>query len=269
MATAAALQTESQTRIEPACENSSHDTELNRTKGFLGGTLAEITAAVPAEHLPMLSDIQAMTDGALVVASEHAMQDIGDNLLVLDELRQRFRRGVRFKGYLSWSDFVGRNSRYSLRTIQMKLTAVNGKDESKVNHVTGNMYTRTERRDRLDIWEDTHPLKYNSYAEHVNWWKSFLKDYLKDSPMPKIVRNGAESGAFTDARGSIESGGLGIRTIDGLWYLPSQVPINPEVRKPVQSVTAGAPPYGWEDRALSRTPHWQVKNGLGVLLSSG
>jgi hypothetical protein len=124
------------------CEESSHQ-ELNRTKGFLGATLGEVTDAVPPEHQPSLAEIKAMTNDALVLAGERAMQDIGDNLLVLDELRQRFRRGINFKGYAGWQDFVAKNSRYSIKTIQNRLAAKNGKDESKVNRAPGNMYTRS------------------------------------------------------------------------------------------------------------------------------
>jgi hypothetical protein len=123
----------------PPCEKSSHLDALNRTKGFLGTTLGEISADADR---PVLAEIQAMSDATLVIAGELAMQDIGDNLLILDELRQRFRKGIHFKGYDGWSDFITKNSRYSLRTIQTKLAAVNGKDESKVNHIPGNKWTR-------------------------------------------------------------------------------------------------------------------------------
>ncbi len=80
---------------------------------------------------------------------------------------------------------------------------------------------------RLAEWGDDYPLKTPyTYDEHREWYKTFLKDYLKDGPMPKIapVGNSAEAGAFTDARVPIVSGGLGVRTINGHWHLPHQVP---------------------------------------------
>lgn len=85
-----------------------------------------------------------------------------------------------------------------------------------------------EGQRRLAEWRTIYPLKtpYYTYDEHREWYKTFLKDYLKDGPMPKIapVGNSAEAGAFTDARVPIVSGGLGIRTINGRWHLPHQVP---------------------------------------------
>jgi len=123
------------------CDNLSHQDEFNRTKGFLGETLAEITEAASPDH-PTLAEIRAMTNDVLLLAGQQAMQDIGDNLLVLDELRQRFRRGDHFKGYTGWKDFVTQHSRYSIKTIQRRLQEVHGKDESKVNHAPGNQYTR-------------------------------------------------------------------------------------------------------------------------------
>jgi len=137
----AATQTDQTDQTDARCEESSHP-ELNRTKAFLGGTRSEVTNAVPVEGGRTLADIRALTDADLIIAGEIAMQDIGDNLLVLDELRQRFRSGKTFTGYSGWQDFVARNSRYSMRVIQNKLAEFKGKDKSKVNAVTGNMHTR-------------------------------------------------------------------------------------------------------------------------------
>jgi hypothetical protein len=66
---------------------------------------------------------------------EKALKDIADDIIVLAEIRQRFylAKGKPLMDYLNWREFVERNSRYSLRTIQNRLAEVNGKDESKVN----------------------------------------------------------------------------------------------------------------------------------------
>jgi hypothetical protein len=79
----------------------------------------------------------------------------------------------------------------------------------------------------LAEWRKTHPLKTGyTYDEHQKWYETCLKDYLQDGPKPKIVpvNDEAEAGAFTDARGPVASGGLGVRTINGRWHLPHQVP---------------------------------------------
>ncbi|MGA8213088.1 MAG: hypothetical protein WB799_05815 [Candidatus Sulfotelmatobacter sp.] len=160
--------------IETACDKLSHpefeaQAELNRTKGFLGGTLGEITAAAPPSTLS-LAEIQAMTDEVLVLAGEQAMADIGDNLLVLDELRQRFRKGIHFKGYEGWSNFVSRNSRYSLKTIQRRLQEVNGKDESKVNINPGNQYTRpTPVSPEPGVPCNIHGVPFKSTPHDIYW----------------------------------------------------------------------------------------------------
>lgn len=61
-----------------------------------------------------------------------ALHDIGDNIAVLAEVRARFRKGT-ILGYTSFSEFVEKNSTYSIRTIQRRLSDVFGIDESKIN----------------------------------------------------------------------------------------------------------------------------------------
>jgi hypothetical protein len=153
------------------CEESSHQ-ELNRTKGFLGTTLGEVTDVATAGAPALLTAIRALGNDELLRQGELAMQDIGDNLLVLDELRQRFRQGKRFKGYEGWLDFVARNSRYSPRVIQTKLAEVNGKDETKVNKNTGNMYTRATEVNTYAVenYGDINPktgIPYNKFPQHT------------------------------------------------------------------------------------------------------
>ena len=111
---------------------------LNRTKGFLG-TAEEMTILAPRDTVAW---VRSLSDAELIPLGEKALKDIADDILVLDEIRQRFRKGLPILGYNGWKDFVQENSRYSIRTIQRHLAAKNGKDESKTNIVTGNMHTR-------------------------------------------------------------------------------------------------------------------------------
>jgi hypothetical protein len=118
--------------------------ETNRLKGFLG-TTAEMTAVADIVAPRSVAWVKSLSDTELLPLGEKALHDIADDILVLDEIRSRFRaaKGAPILGYQNWREFVERNSRYSLRTVQNRLAEKNGKDESKVNHSTGNMYTRT------------------------------------------------------------------------------------------------------------------------------
>jgi hypothetical protein len=83
----------------------------------------------------VVARIHALSDAELFPLGEKALQDIADDIIVLAEIRQRFyeARGVPLRGYKNWREFVEKNSRYSLRTVQRRLTAVKGKDETKIN----------------------------------------------------------------------------------------------------------------------------------------
>jgi hypothetical protein len=115
---------------------------LNRTKGFLG-TAEEMTVLAPQNIVAWL---KSLSNAELLPRGERALHDIADDILVLDEIRQRFHKTRNILGYKGWRDFVEKNSRYSIRTIQRHLAAKNGKDDSKSNITTGNMYTRPKRR---------------------------------------------------------------------------------------------------------------------------
>jgi hypothetical protein len=74
-----------------------------------------------------------LTDDELFPLGEKALHDVADDIIVLNEIRNRFRLKGSMRGYSGWKDFVDRNSRYSIKTIQRRLQEVNGKDESKAN----------------------------------------------------------------------------------------------------------------------------------------
>jgi hypothetical protein len=105
---------------------------LNSTKGFLG-TTEEMVEVAPSDTL---AAIAAMSNEELLPRGEKALQDIADDILILAEIRKRFRdtnRKGALLGYNSWKEFVEKNSKYSIRTVQNRLAEVNGKDETKVN----------------------------------------------------------------------------------------------------------------------------------------
>jgi hypothetical protein len=117
------------------CDKLSHtwQTEaLNRTKGFLGVS-AEFAEIAPRDAL---TNVRALDNEILFPLGIKALSDIADDLLVLDEIRTRFRaaNGRPLMGYVSWKAFVEKNSKFSIRTVQRRLVAVNGIDERKVNH---------------------------------------------------------------------------------------------------------------------------------------
>jgi hypothetical protein len=66
---------------------------------------------------------------------ERAFTEIADNLIALAEIRYRFKRDGALMGYSGWLEFVEKNSRLGIRTIQRRLSEINGKDESKANKV--------------------------------------------------------------------------------------------------------------------------------------
>lgn len=115
--------------------------ETNRLKGFLG-TAGEMTAVAETIAPHSVAWVKSLSDAELLPLGERALTDIADDILILDEIRQRFRTKGSMMGYSGWREFVEKNSRYSVRTIQNRLAEKNGKDESKVNHTTGNQHTR-------------------------------------------------------------------------------------------------------------------------------
>jgi hypothetical protein len=106
--------------------------EQDRLKGFLG-TANEMTSIAEVIAPATVAWVRSLSDTEIIPMGEKALGDIADNILVLDEIRQRFRKGLPILGYINWKEFVERNSKYSIRTIQRRLNEVNGKDETKVN----------------------------------------------------------------------------------------------------------------------------------------
>ena len=115
----------------------------NRVKGFLGAGAEEVTSAAQTLAPYSVAWVRGLTDDELFPLGERALQDIADDILVLDEIRQRFRTKGSLHGYSGWKDFVTKNSRYSMRTIQNRLAEANGKDAAKANLAPGNQYTRS------------------------------------------------------------------------------------------------------------------------------
>ena len=124
--------------------------EINRRKGFLG-TTDEMTSVAETRAPHSVAWVKSLSDDELFPLGERALQDIADDILVLDEIRQRFRLKGSMRGYSGWKEFVEKNSRYSMRTIQNRLAEKNGKEESKANHNPGNMYTRPAGRPSTPI----------------------------------------------------------------------------------------------------------------------
>jgi hypothetical protein len=115
-----------------------YPTANDSIKGFLG-TADDIIGVLPRDPV---AQIHAMTNEELFPLGERALKDIVDDIIVLNEIRNRFRVQAPLMGYVNWKDFVEKNSRYSIRTVQNRLAELNGKDTSKVNHDIGNMHTR-------------------------------------------------------------------------------------------------------------------------------
>jgi hypothetical protein len=105
----------------------------DRIKGFLG-TTEEMTSVAETLAPHSVEWVKSLSDAELLPLGEKALHDIADDILVLDEIRQRFRKGLPILGYQNWREFIAKNSRYSMRTIQNRLAEKNGKDESRVNH---------------------------------------------------------------------------------------------------------------------------------------
>lgn len=95
---------------------------LGRTKGFLG--VSDDTVA--AMDLSAVAHYKAMSNEDLFPIGERALRDIADDIIALDEIRNRFRVQSPLMGYQNWREFVARNSKYSLRTVQRRLNEVNG-----------------------------------------------------------------------------------------------------------------------------------------------
>jgi hypothetical protein len=83
----------------------------------------------------VVAKYHALSNEDLFPLGEKALKDIADDIIVLYEIRQRFyaAKGSPLLGYQNWREFVERNSKYSIRTIQNRIAEVQGKDESKVN----------------------------------------------------------------------------------------------------------------------------------------
>jgi hypothetical protein len=118
------------TAPQPDAQIFASRTPNDTIKGFLG-----TTDTVDAMSPEQVHKIHGLTNEELFPLGERALSDIADDIIVLAEIRQRFylAKGKPLMGYRNWREFVERNSRYSLRTIQNRLVEVHGKDESKIN----------------------------------------------------------------------------------------------------------------------------------------
>ena len=99
--------------------------EQNRLKGFLGSA-DEMTAVAEVIAPKTVEWVRSLTDAEIIPMGVKALGDIADDILVLDEIRQRFRRGHAIEGYANWTEFVEKNSKYGIRTVQRRLNEVHG-----------------------------------------------------------------------------------------------------------------------------------------------
>jgi len=98
----------------------------------LFGVSDEFRTALPEDSV---SYVQGLSNEELFPLGEKALRDIADDLVVLCEIRQRFyaAKVTQILGYDSFRQFVEKNSAYSVRTIQRRLSEVNGKDQTRIN----------------------------------------------------------------------------------------------------------------------------------------
>jgi hypothetical protein len=130
MATAATAQTAvPETAVPEASTGHATNDASNRLKGFLGMSAETVNAM----DQTVVGKYKAMSDAELFAIGEKALGDIADDIIALDEIRNRFRKGHAILGYVNWKEFVQRNSKYSLRTVQRRLNEIHDKDEAKVN----------------------------------------------------------------------------------------------------------------------------------------
>jgi hypothetical protein len=120
--------TEAAVTIKPDATFVAYPNPNAAIKGLLGTNI---------EGLPsdILQEVAALSNEQLFPLGEKALRDVADDIVVLAEIRSRFCRakGRAIIGYQCWKEFVERNSRYGIRTIQRRLNEVHGRDESKVN----------------------------------------------------------------------------------------------------------------------------------------
>src|SRR5690242_4063136 len=98
---------------------------LNSVKGFLGRACEETVAAMPQDQVAY---VKGLANEQLFPMGEKALKDICDEIIILNEIRNRFHaaKGQSVMGYQNWREFVERNSAKSLRTVQRRLNEVNG-----------------------------------------------------------------------------------------------------------------------------------------------
>jgi hypothetical protein len=125
--------------IEPSCVESTSaspikETEttnvvcpdaINSVKGFLGRECDNTVAAMPSDQVAY---VKGLRNEELFPLGERALKDICDDIIVLNEIRNRFyaAKGQAVMGYASWREFVERNSAYCIRTVQRRLNEVKG-----------------------------------------------------------------------------------------------------------------------------------------------
>ncbi len=88
-------------------------------------------------------DYARMSDEDLFVIGEQAAKNLIEDVTALCEIRYRFKMAKGpLQGYTNWQDFCAKNFTCSIRTVQNRIAAVRGKDQSKVNVQPGNKHTR-------------------------------------------------------------------------------------------------------------------------------
>ena len=115
--------------IQPDAQFCAYPNPDAAIKGLLGSHIEALLSS------DIVRQVAALSNEELFPLGEKALHDVADDIVVLAEIRNRFfyRKGFSILGYSGWKDFVEKNSRYSIRTIQNRLAAVNGKDVSKIN----------------------------------------------------------------------------------------------------------------------------------------
>ena len=105
-----------------------------------------------------------------------ALGDIADDILVLDEIRQRFRKGRAIEGYANWTEFVEKNSKYGIRTIQKRLNQVNGvRPYEKFDPVAA-----VSETNEIRLCVETQEPEPSQTAGRKTWTEEQVFDWLKE-----------------------------------------------------------------------------------------
>jgi hypothetical protein len=139
-----------------------------------------------AEDLPQdpVREIHALSNEVLFPIGEKCLREVCDDIIILSEIRSRFQGHSNILGYVNWKDFVAKNSKYSIRTVQKRLNEVNGKDEKKANKNPGNKYTRPSPYTAL---APTAPTPATISAVGLKRIATAQQARVKDKPVKKSI----------------------------------------------------------------------------------